>query len=127
MVMLGGRPLMAFGCPGADGQTQGMLQFLLNVVHWGMNPQQAAEAPRIMSHNYPQSFAPHDYHPGRLDVEARVPAAVRDGLRALGHDVRALGEWASPMSTLHAVVINPSTGVLLGAADPRRPGAATGW
>lgn len=127
LVMQGGRPLMAFGCPGADGQTQGMLQFLLNLVHWGMNPQQAAEAPRAMSYNYPQSFSPHDYYPGRLDVEARVPAAVREGLRSLGYDLRVAGEWASPMSTLHAVLINPSTGVLLGAADPRRPGAATGW
>ena len=127
LVMRDGRPLLAFGCPGADGQTQGMLQFLLNLVHFGMNPQQAAEVPRLMSYNYPQSFAPHEYFPGRVDVEARVPAAVREELGRLGHDVRTAAEWASSMSTLHAVVINPATGVLLGAADPRRPGAAVGW
>ncbi|MDP2872791.1 MAG: gamma-glutamyltransferase [Bacillota bacterium] len=127
LVMLGGRPFMAFGCPGADSQTQAMLQFFLNLVHFGMNPQQAIESPRVMSLNYPASFAPHQYYPGRVDVESRIPAAVRARLHKAGHDVRVASEWAGVMSSVHAVLINPSTGVLLGAADPRRPGAAIGW
>lgn len=127
MVMLDGRPLMAFGCPGADSQTQAMLQFFLNLVHFGMNPQQAIEAPRVMSYNYPSSFAPHQYYPGRVDAESRIPAAIRERLQEAGHDVRAVGEWAGVMSSVHAVLINPATGVLLGVADPRRPGAAVGW
>ena len=126
LLLRDGEPLMAFGCPGADGQTQAMLQFLLNVDHFGMNLQQAIEAPRIMTYNYPASFAPHQYYPGRLDAETRVGDAAIKGLRELGHQIRAPREWISAMSAMHAVAINPANGVRLGAADPRRPGAAVG-
>jgi len=126
LLMRNGEPLMAFGCPGADGQTQAMLQFLLNVDHFGMNLQQAIEAPRIMTYNYPASFAPHQYYPGRVDAETRIGSTAIEGLRELGHRVRAPREWIAAMSAMHAVAINPANGIRLGAADPRRPGAAVG-
>ena len=127
LAMLDGRPLMAFGCPGGDAQTQAMLQFFLNVVHFGMNVQEAIEAPRIVTYNYPGSFAPFTYYPGRVDMEARIPLPVRETMGAMGREVRVVPEGAALMASIHAVVINPATGILLGGADPRRPGAATGW
>ncbi|MGI6642920.1 MAG: gamma-glutamyltransferase family protein [Bacillota bacterium] len=127
LAMLDGRPFMAFGCPGADVQTQGMLQFFLNLVDFSMNVQEAIEATRVCSYNFPGSFAPWTYHPGRVDVEARIDPSVVGALKAMGHDVRTLGLWSAAASSVHAVLMNPSSGVLLGGADPRREGSAAGW
>jgi len=127
LVGLEGRPFMGIGCPGGDVQTQGMLQTLLNIIHFGMNVQEAIEAPRLISHNFPNSFSPFTYHPGRLDVEESVPADVRRALEELGHKVRAANAWSPAASSVHAALVNPENGVLLGGADPRREGAAVGW
>jgi gamma-glutamyltranspeptidase/glutathione hydrolase len=61
-----GRFFMAFGTPGGDIQTQSMLQVFLNVVEFGMTLQQAIESPRFGTFNFPNSFSPYDYKPGRL-------------------------------------------------------------
>ena len=50
---------MPFGCPGGDAQVQGMLQVFLNIVEFGMEPQEAIEAPRAITHSFPNSFWPH--------------------------------------------------------------------
>ncbi len=124
MVLLEGRPLLAFGCPGGDIQTQGMLQFFLNLVHQGCNLQAAVERPRVMSYNYPSTFAPFTYHPGRVEVEGRISSQTCTILEALGHDVRVIEDYAMSASSVHAVAINPMNGTWLAAADPRREGAA---
>jgi gamma-glutamyltranspeptidase/glutathione hydrolase len=127
LVMLDGRPLLALGCPGGDVQPQAMLQTFLNMVHFAMTPQQAIEAPRAWTWNFPNSFAPHRYVPGRLDVEARIPLETRKGLSELGHSIRDEPDWSVDAAWVHTVVINPSNGVLIGGSDPRAPGAAVGW
>src|SRR5579862_2917775 len=87
MLGVDGVPMVAIGCPGGDIQPQGMLQTILNAWDFGMNLQQSVEAPRIASWNFPNSFAPHTYDPGRLDVEARIAADTRENLRRRGHAV----------------------------------------
>ena len=124
LVMLNKQPLMAFGCPGGDIQTQGMLQFFLNLVHQGCNLQAAVERPRAMTYNYPTSFAPFAYHPGRVELEGRIDARVCEELGRLGHKVKLLEDYSMTASSVHAVAINQMNGVLLAAADPRREGAA---
>ena len=122
-----GRSFMPFGCPGGDQQVQGMLQVFLNVVEFGLDPQAAIEAPRICSDNFPNSFWPHVYHPGRLNVETRVPAAVREQLAAWGHTVHADNAWGG-VSRVCAIVVDPESGARSGGADPRAPGGhAAGW
>jgi gamma-glutamyltranspeptidase / glutathione hydrolase len=127
LVMRHGEPLLALGCPGGDVQPQGMLQVLLNMIHFRMNPQEAIEAPRAWSWSYPNSFAPHAYHPGRVEVEGRIAETTRRALAALGHDVRAELAWSERASWVHTVVINPTNGVLVGGSDPRTAGSAVGW
>ncbi len=127
LAMLDGQPFVAFGCPGSDVQTQGMLQFFLNLVDFGMNVQEAIEAPRVCSYNFPGSFAPWVYYPGRVDVETRMDSAALEALKAMGHDIRPLGRWSAAASSMHAVLLNPSSGAMLGGADPRREGSAAGW
>lgn len=115
-----GQVFLAFGCPGGDGQTQAMLQVFLNVVEFGMNPQEAVEAPRVQSHSFPSSFWPHTYTPNRLSVEERVPAEVFDGLRALGHGVEWWPALSPALCAVCAVQVDPATGTRVAGADPRR-------
>jgi gamma-glutamyltranspeptidase/glutathione hydrolase len=121
-----GRLWMTFGCPGGDAQVQGMLQVFLNVVDFGLEPQAAIEAPRLVSHNFPNSFWPHVYHPGRLEVETRVPEPVRAQLAAMGHQVQAGREWGG-VSLMCAITIDRETGFRAGGADPRGENYAAGW
>lgn len=116
--------VMPFGTPGGDVQTQAMLQVLLNHFHFGMDLQEAIEAPRAASYAFPSSFAPYDYFPGRLAVEARIPAATRDALRSMGHEVTEWPDWTWLAGSVEAVRSDPATGVRSAGADPRRPAYA---
>jgi len=119
-----GRPWMAFGSPGGDCQDQWGLQFLLNVVEFGMSLQQAAEAPTFFSKHFPNSFYPRKAEPGVLCVEGRIPDDVRAELAARGHLVSAVGDWSSQ----NVVCVRSEGGVLSGAASPRGETAyAVGW
>lgn len=127
MLAVGGKPIMGFGCPGGDVQSQGMLQFLLNVTEFGLDLQQGIEAPRIMSWNFPNSFAPHPYHPGRVDIEDRVPEEVRSELRGMGHHGLDTAHFTSKASSMHAVAIDFDNAVVAAASDPRTEGASIAW
>jgi gamma-glutamyltranspeptidase/glutathione hydrolase len=112
-----GEPVMTVGCPGGDNQCQANLQLILNVLVFGMNPQQAVEAPRFATQSVPNSFYPHVYYPGRLDLEEGFPEATADALRSLGHKIEravncGMGATVSTRDT--------ETGVLSTGGDPRR-------
>ena len=119
-----GRRVMPFGTPGGDVQTQAMLQVLLNIFHFGMEVQDAIEAPRVASYSFPSSFAPFEYFPGRLAVEGRIDAAVRADLAARGHDVKAWPDWTWLAGSVEAVLRDPVSGLIAAGADPRRPAYA---
>ena len=124
MICEDGVPTMTVGCPGGDDQSQADLQLILNVLLFGMNPQQAVEAPRFATQTLINSFYPRAYLPGQLKVEAGIPASTRAELAALGHKVSEIGACG-----IGAVVTrrDPSTGVLSAGADPRRPTYALAW
>jgi len=126
MVLRDGQVFMPFGTPGGDVQQQAMLQVLLNVVEFGMLPQQAVEAPRVASRSFPDSFWPHPYAPGVLEAERRVPAETLAALAALGHGVREWPEWDWRAGAVCAITRSPD-GTLMGGADPRRGAHAIGW
>jgi gamma-glutamyltranspeptidase / glutathione hydrolase len=121
-----GELFMPFGCPGGDGQTQAMLQVFLNCTAFGMNPQQAIEQPRIISESFPNSFWPHGYHPGLLNIEGRIPADVRDELARRGHVVNVWDDWSGAACSVCAIIVDPETGTRIGGADPRRESYALG-
>jgi gamma-glutamyltranspeptidase/glutathione hydrolase len=116
--------VMPFGTPGGDVQIQAMLQVLLNVMHFGMDPQSAIEAPRVASYSFPSSFAPFEYFPGRLAVEGRIDQATRDELAARGHEIRDWPEWTWLAGSVEAILTDPATGMMGAGADPRRPAYA---
>ncbi len=119
-----GVPTTTVGCPGGDDQSQADLQLVLNMLLFGMNPQQAVEAPRFSTQTLVNSFYPRVYRPGQLNVEREIPEGTRAELRALGHDVTEIGACG-----IGAVVTrrDPESGVLSAGADPRRPTYALAW
>ncbi len=119
-----GVPLMTFGCPGGDHQAQGNLQLMLNTLIFGMNPQEAIEAPRFASDSAPDSFYPHTYYPGRLSLEPGFPAETFDALSRMGHDVARASVCGMGATVARR---DPNTGVLNTGADPRRACYALSW
>jgi gamma-glutamyltranspeptidase/glutathione hydrolase len=119
-----GVPVMTFGCPGGDDQAQANLQMMLNVLVFGMNPQQAVEAPRFATQCVTNSFYPRVYNPGQLNLEQTIPLSVEQELADRGHKIVRVGACG-----LGAVVTqrDPGSGVLLAGADPRRPTYAMAW
>ena len=119
-----GVPVMMTGCPGGDHQAQANLQLMLNTLLWGMNPQEAVEAPRFASQSVTNSFYPHTYYPGQLGVEPGISQSARYELSAMGHDVVTVGSagMGATVSTR-----DPDTGVLASSGDPRRACYAIAW
>lgn len=125
-----GEFVMPFGTPGHDTQTQVMLQVFLNMFAFGMDPQVAVEAPRFASMSFPSSAMPHESQPGRLLVEDPSHGRTHAALIDLGHKAE---RWPDdgPDYFLNAsgaclVKADLRSGVLTGAADPRRPTYAVG-
>jgi len=127
LALCNGKAYMPFGSPGNDIQPQAMLQVFLNVNAFGMDVQSAIEAPRFATYSFPSSSSPHAYHPGRLNLESRIPAATGDELAALGHDVKWWPDVEWRAGAVCTIRVNPQTGILEGGADPRRPAYALGW
>ena len=119
IVLKDGNPFLAMSTPGGDLQDQTLLQVFLNIVEFNMSPQEAIEAPRFDSAHLYTSFDFHEFLPGKLNVERRIPQATIDRLMAMGHRVAVVGDWGN-LSAPTAIRINMSDGVLHGGADPRR-------
>jgi gamma-glutamyltranspeptidase / glutathione hydrolase len=118
LVMKDGQPWLITGSPGGDDQIQRTVQTLLNMIDFGMNVQQAIEAPRWSTRGFASSVFPHNMtHPGDLSVESRIPDAVQKALQAKGHKLQAAGAWS--LGSNAAIAIDPKTGVLSAGADPR--------
>lgn len=116
--------VMPFGCPGGDMQVQAMLQVVLNAFHFGLDLQEAVNAPRFSTWSFPNSFAPFAYLPSRLFLEDRFPDDVIAELEARGHDVRRWPAYTREAAAVEAIYRNTRTGFLEAAADPRQPAAA---
>ncbi|MBI3049380.1 MAG: gamma-glutamyltransferase [Acidobacteria bacterium] len=125
LVMKSGQPFMITGSPGGDDQVMRTMQTLLNVIDFGMNVQEAIEAPRWSTRSFPASPFPQTMYPGDLAVEARVPEAVRQALMAKGHKLRVTGAWSQGSNA--AIVVDPQSGVLSAGADPRVEAYAWAW
>jgi gamma-glutamyltranspeptidase/glutathione hydrolase len=111
-----GEGVIAWGTPGGDGQDQWSLLFLLSHQRFGLNLQEAIDAPAFTSTHFPSSFYPRDSEPGHLEIEERVGHEVVDDLRGRGHDVGVAEPWS--IGRLSAVSRDPD-GTLRAAANPR--------
>jgi len=126
LVLKDGQPLMVLSTPGGDNQDQGLLQVLLNIIEFGMNPQEAVEAPRFDTQHYVSSFDNHEFLPGVLNVESRIPADVISQLGRRGHKIKIQSAWGTGSSPT-VIIYDAKTGVISGGADPRRGRYAVAW
>ncbi|HTV60319.1 MAG TPA: gamma-glutamyltransferase [Verrucomicrobiae bacterium] len=106
---------IAFGIMGGFNQAQAHAQFVSDVADFGMNIQQALEAPRFTK----STFSGCD-----VSIEDRVPLSIRDSLAQRGHLVDLRGAFSAAMGGGQAVLRDFSSGVNFGASDPRKDGEA---
>ncbi len=125
LVMKDGQPFMITGSPGGDDQVMITMQTLVNVIDFGMNVQQAIEAPRWSTSSFPSSPFPHTMLPGAMAVEERIPEATQKELIARGHKLRVSPPWSLASSA--AIIVDAKTGVLSAGADPRVEAYAWAW
>jgi gamma-glutamyltranspeptidase/glutathione hydrolase len=116
LVARDGEPYLALGTPGGDQQDQWTLHALLGHVHFGLDLQQAIEAPNHHTEAFPSSFYPRETKPRHVAVEDRAGGETLDGLRARGHRVEPSPPWS--LGRLGAVGREPG-GMLKAGADPR--------
>ena len=126
LVLKGGEPFMVLSTPGGDNQDQALLQVLLNIVEFGMNPQEAVEAPRFDTQHYVSSFDDHEFLPGSLNIESRVSLKTIQELSEKGHKVKMQTDWGT-LSSPTVILYNPKNGVAAAGADPRRSRYAVAW
>jgi gamma-glutamyltranspeptidase/glutathione hydrolase len=108
------KPFLVVGSPGGSRIITTVLQVILNVIDHGMDVQEAVDAPRFH----------HQWYPDEIRIERQgFPVDVRQALEAMGHKVLAQGD----MGDVHAILIDPKTGVRFGASDPRADGRTVGY
>jgi gamma-glutamyltranspeptidase/glutathione hydrolase len=126
LALKNGQPYLAFGTPGGDDQDQVNLQFLLNVVDFGMDIQTAIDAPNFQIVHFPSSFFPRRASPGQIEMEGRFPRQTLDELAQRGHIVKLDADWSGGDET--AILYDAQRKVMFGAASPRREKSyAMGW
>ena len=109
-------PWLAVGTPGGDGQTHTLVQVINNMQLFGMNPQEAIDAPRLRRRG-----------DGSLAIEDRVPQEVRDALAARGYTVHARSGWTAEFGGAQAVLVDQIAGRRHAGADRRREGWAVAY
>jgi len=106
---------IGFGIMGGSVQPLAHAQFVSNFVDYGMNLQEALEAPRLFKSNAPGC---------EVAVESRVPAATLQELSARGHVIRVWPEYMEAMGRGQAILHDSKKGTNFAASDPRADGAA---
>ena len=104
---------LSIGTPGSYGIPQTQPQMLLNVLEFGLDVQQAIEAPRVRV-----------YRDRLVDAEGRIPAATREGLEGRGHRVNVIEDWSWIVGGGQGIARDPESGAFVAGADPRRDGYA---
>ena len=100
MAIKDGKPFLSFAVQGGDTQDQNLLQFFLNVVEFGMNVQEAAEAANITSYQMQSSFGAHASQPGRLTLHSSVSPWVRSRLEKMGYTLDFQNRTSGPINAI---------------------------
>ena len=95
-----GKPYLAFAVQGGDTQDQNLLQFFLNMVEFGMNVQQAAEAANFNSYQMHSTFGDHRAEPGRMTLNDEMPPWVREDLARRGYKLDYLKLTSGPINAI---------------------------
>ncbi len=124
MALKGGKPYLSFAVQGGDSQDQNLLQFFLNFVEFGMNVQQAAEAPNINSFQMRSSFGDHASRPGRILIANSIPAMIRDDLIRMGYIVTFADRTSGP---INAIFFDQQHGTMWGGSSNHGDDYGIAW
>ncbi|MHB1225166.1 MAG: gamma-glutamyltransferase, partial [Gemmatimonadaceae bacterium] len=119
-----GAPWLSFAVQGGDTQDQNLLQYFLNIVEFGMTPQQAAEAPNVNSYQMRASFGAHEIRPGGLVVASSTPDSVRTRLRAMGYTLEFQARTSGP---INAIMFDRKHGTMWGASSNHGEDYGIAW
>ncbi len=120
-----GKPWLVFGVMGGDMQPQGQVQVLVNLIDFGMNVQEAGEAPRVEHLGSPTPTGKAGSRTGgTVALEEGIPQAVADELARRGHHVTRV---RTNGGGYQGILIDPRTNVLQGGSEPRKDGCAAGY
>jgi len=119
-----GKPWLAFAVQGGDTQDQNLLQFFLDIVEFGMTPQQAAEAPNFTSYQMHDSFGQHELFPGKITLNDAIPDWVRRDLKARGYSADYASRTSGP---INAVMIDPVQKTFWGASSNHGEDYGIAW
>lgn len=119
-----GKPWLSFGVMGGDMQPQGHVQVLVNMIDFGMDVQEAGDAPRFRHFGSSDPTGIPAQKGGTVVVESGVSAAVRAKLESMGHKVVS---DRSGFGGYQAIRVDLENGVLIGGSDPRKDGCAIGY
>jgi gamma-glutamyltranspeptidase/glutathione hydrolase len=125
LVTRGGRPWLVFGVMGGDMQPQGQVQVLVNLIDFGMNVQEAGEAPRL-EHlgSATPTGRPGEKNGGRVEAEVGLDEKIVAELTRRGHQVSRVKVNGGGYQ---AILIDPKTDMLHGGSEPRKDGCAAGY
>jgi gamma-glutamyltranspeptidase/glutathione hydrolase len=119
-----GLPFLSFAVQGGDSQDQNLLQFFLNIVEFGMTPQQAAEAPNINSYQMRSSFGAHESRPGHLLLASSTPDSVRSAVQQMGYTLEFEERTSGP---INAILFDRQHGTMWGASSNHGEDYGIGW
>jgi gamma-glutamyltranspeptidase/glutathione hydrolase len=119
-----GKPFLAFAVQGGDTQDQNLLQFFLNVVDFGMDVQEAAEAANVTTYQMHSSFGAHEIRAGRLTLDTRTPDWVRDTLRGMGYTLDFAERNSGP---INAIYFDQAHGTMRGGSSNNGDDYGIGW
>ena len=124
MALKDGKPYLAFAVQGGDTQDQNLLQFFLNFVEFGMNVQEAVEAPNINSFQMRSSFGNHEIIPGRILLNENTPPWVRSELRRMGYAQTFEERTSGP---INAILLDQAHGTMWGGSSNHGEDYGIGW
>lgn len=124
LAMKDGLPWMAFSVQGGDSQDQNLLQHFLNIVEFGMTPQQSVEAPNINSFQMMNSFNDHTSQRGRMLVASSTSAATRAALQKMGYTLQFAERTSGPIT---AIWFDRKHGTMWGAVSNHGEDYGIAW
>jgi gamma-glutamyltranspeptidase/glutathione hydrolase len=119
-----GKPFMSFGVMGGAMQPQGHVQIVINMVDFGMNPQEAGDAPRMRHEGSSQPTGEKMTDGGILNLESGFSPEVLRELRRKGHRI---GTSVGGYGGYQAIMYDEKNGVYYGASESRKDGQAAGY
>ena len=114
LAMKDGRPWLAFAKQGGDFQDQGLLQFFLNRLEFGMDVQEATEAANVFSYQQRASFGEQESRPGEMIIRRDVPPWIVKDLKSRGYDITV---WPRTSGPINAIEFDHEEGTIRGGAS----------